>query len=203
MPITLDPSLPSSLYPLAWLIGSWRGVGALQSPDAPDGGRRIEQQLDCTAQEDGTLAWTSLIHVVDSPAPLPPTSAFARDDAPAPAAGTGERSLLMRERGVWSVGDPLPGQDLEAAAAAPPGSPQAIISSALTARFERDGVREEWSGEARGPRLQLALPGSAGVEATRMFGYVSGRLMWLWERRDPSAGDGSLAPYLSVELDRA
>ncbi|MDN5601705.1 MAG: FABP family protein, partial [Brachybacterium sp.] len=59
MPITLDTSLPPSLYPLAWLIGSWEGTGALSTadPDAPDA--RIEQQLVCTAREDGTMEWRS------------------------------------------------------------------------------------------------------------------------------------------------
>ena len=39
-----------------------------------------------------------------------------------------------------------------------------------------------------------------------MFGYVRGRLMWLWERRlprpDGAPGDTSMTPYLSLELHR-
>lgn len=215
MPITLDPSLPSSLYPLAWLIGSWRGEGALHRPGAA-ADQRVEQQLTCAAREDGTLAWTSLLHVVDAPAPLPPTSAFAKDAPeaqPAPS-GSGERTLLMRETGTWTVGDPLPGQDLERAAAAKPGDPAGTVSYALTARFEREGAGQEWAGEARGPRIQLARRGEAAgsrVAATRMFGYVGGRLMWLWEQAPdtPAGPEGSdwpgaeLAPFLSLELDRA
>lgn len=218
MPITLDPSLPPSLYPLAWLVGSWEGSGALPAPAGDTVGtdaaseRRIEQHLQCTPREDGTLAWHSRIHLVDEPAPLPPTSAFARDEpAPARPSGTGQRSLLMRENGIWRIGDPLPGQDLEAARAARPGEPAAMISYALEAQFERDGQELSWSGEVRGPRIQLAqrdrAPGSEDsalaarpqVAQTRMFGYVAGRLMWLWEQRD-TAGD--LTPYLSVELNR-
>jgi THAP4-like, heme-binding beta-barrel domain len=215
MPISLDTSLPEALYPLAWLIGTWQGEGAVHRPgddDAPD--RRIEQQLVCTAREDGTLAWRSTIHEIDDPAPLPPTSAFSRDDAPAAApAGTGERSLLMREDGVWTVGEPLPGQDVEAARAAKPGDPAAFLSYSLQAHLERrDGADESWAGEVRGPRVQLALgvPGATGwapqVSATRMFGYVSGRLMWLWEQRVPddsgATDDSPLTPYISVELHR-
>lgn len=214
MPITLDTSLPESLYPLAWLVGSWTGEGAVHRPgtDAPD--RRIEQQLVCTAREDGTLAWRSTIHEIDDPAPPPPTSAFAKDVAPEPApAGTGERSLLMREDGIWTVGDPLPGQDVAAARAAKPGDPAGFLSYALQAHFERrDGAEESWAGEVRGPRVQLAhaAPGGAEITGTRMFGYISGRLMWLWEQRVPTAAgdddadaDGStLTPYLSVELHR-
>lgn len=213
MPITLDTSTPESLYPLAWLIGTWHGEGAVHRPgdaDAPD--RRIEQQLVCTAREDGTLGWRSTIHEIDDSAPLPPTSAFARDDDTEPApSGTGERTLLMREDGVWTVGDPLPGQDMAAARAASPGDPAGFLSYALEAHFERrDGADESWSGEVRGPRVQLALGTSgapARVSATRMFGYVSGRLMWLWEQRLPREAEepdaSTMAPYLSVELTRA
>ena len=216
MPISLDTSLPESLYPLAWLIGTWTGEGAVQRPgddDAPD--RRIEQQLVCTAQDDGTLAWRSTIHEVDEAAPLPPTSVFARDDDSTPApAGTGERTLLMREDGIWTVGDPLPGQDIAAARAAKPGDPAAFLSHSLQAQFTRqDGSEETWAGEVRGPRVQLAhsTPGRREVTATRMFGYISGRLMWLWEQRLPTtegaestASDApTMAPYLSLELNRA
>ena len=212
MPITLDPSLPRSLYPLAWLIGEWEGSGALAapSPDTPD--VRVEQRLVCTAQEDGTLAWRSTIHRVDAPAPLPPTSAFARaedgDDDASAAPSTGERSLLHREDGVWTVGDLLPGQDRAAAEAARPGSPEGQLSHHLEARFERRGeAAETWRGEVCGPRLQLALPGADGeVAATRMVGYISGRLMWLWEQRGPAPegapGETALLPHLSLELHR-
>lgn len=209
MPISLDPSLPASLYPLAWLIGSWEGSGALPSPQPGTPELRIEQHLVCTAQEDGTLGWSSRIHRVDAPAPVPLTSAFARDAAPAPEpGGTGERTLLHREDGFWTVGDLLPGQDRATAAAAKPGSPASMLSYGLSARLERRGESaEDWTGEVRGPRIQLALAAADGeVTDTRLFGYVSGRLMWLWERRRPvpdgAPGETALTPYLSLELHR-
>lgn len=209
MPITLDTSLPPSLYPLAWLIGSWEGTGALTAaePGAPDA--RIEQQLVCTAREDGTMEWRSTIHRVDAPAPLPPTSAFARDEPGSPAAvGSGQRTLLHREDGVWTVGDLLPGQDREAAEAAAPGTPGSFLSHRLEARLTRRGEpAEDWAGEVRGPRVQLALGSPTGeITATRMFGYVGGRLMWLWEHRRPvpdgAPGETALTPYLSLEMHR-
>ncbi|MBE9403561.1 FABP family protein [Brachybacterium sp. p3-SID1565] len=218
MPISLDPSLPSSLYPLAWLVGTWEGSGALHRPGADAGDLRVEQRLECTPTENGTLAWVSEIHTVDQAAPLPPTSVFAREDAPPPRqGGTGERRLLMRERGEWIVGDPLPGQDLQAAREAAPGSPAGFVSYGLTARFEptsdEDAAPEAaWAGEVRGPRIQLARrdEGTSRVLETRMAGYVSGRLMWLWERRagDTATGghvaeESAMIPYLSLELDRA
>jgi len=211
MPITLDTSLPPSLYPLAWLIGSWEGTGALSGASGAPGeaDSRIEQQLVCTAREDGALDWRSTIHRVDAPAPLPPTSAFAREEAPSPAAaGSGQRTLLHREDGIWTVGDLLPGQDRARAEAARPGTPESHLSYRLEARLTRRGEpAEDWVGEVRGPRVQLAL-GTAGgeISQTRMVGYVSGRLMWLWERRTPVAdgapGETALSPHLSLELHR-
>lgn len=217
MPITLDPSLPESLYPLAWLMGTWRGEGALHRPGDDAGDRRIEQELTCTAREDDTMSWTSLVHLVDTPAPIPPTSSFAKEDAPAPVdPGTGQRSLLLRETGLWTVGEPLPGQDLERARQAKPGDPEGVVSYGLSAVLNSEGVEHEWAGEVRGPRIQLARQGSgpgSPITDTRMFGYVGGRLMWLWERAPEQAtantgeeaadwpGAG-LVPYLSLELDR-
>ena len=109
---------------------------------------------------------------------------------------------------MWTVGDLLPGQDRAAAEAARPGSPEGQLSHHLEARFERRGeAAETWRGEVRGPRLQLALPGADGeVAATRMVGYISGRLMWLWEQRGPAPegapGETALLPHLSLELHR-
>lgn len=227
MPISLDPSLPRSLYPLAWLVGTWEGSGALHRPGDEAGDRRVEQRLECTPTEEGTLAWRSEVFVVDESAPLPPTSVFAREEASAPQiGGTGERRLLMRERGVWTVGDPLPGQDLAAAREAAPGSPAGMLSYALEVSFdpttgEDAAEATSWAGEVRGPRIQLARRDEATnrVIQTRMAGYISGRLMWLWERSAATGtaedGEGTangegpawpgegLIPYLSLELDRA
>lgn len=213
MPIALDPSLPRELYPLAWLIGTWEGAGAVQlrEQDGTVVERRIEQRLVCTAQEDGTLGWRMSTDAIDTAAPLPPTSAFAKDtDVPAERyVGSGERTPLLRENGVWTVGDPLPGQDLAAAEAAKPGDPAGVISYALQAKLDSADGERMWLGEVRGPRIQLAPPDAT---QTRMFGYISGRVMWLWERAphgtDTADAAGApaadaLVPYLSVELDRA
>lgn len=214
MPIVLDPSLPEPLYPLAWLVGRWQGFGAIQlvEEDGSPGSRRIEQDVIAEPTAEGTLAWTVRTDMVDTAAPLPPTSAFAREDAPAPkpVVGTGQRTALAKERGAFRVLDPLPGQDLAAARAARPGDPAGVISYGLELTLQREDGDEVWLGEVRGPRIQLALRRSpdaraadGSVSATRMFGYVGGRLMWLWERAMDPAAPADLAPYLSVELDRA
>lgn len=216
MPIALDADLDPALFPLAWLIGSWRGSGAVQMAGA-DGeaqGRRIEQELSARDAGDGTLAWSMRTWVLDSPPPLPPTSVFANGPAdPEPAAADPddpsiERRLLVSETGTWRVLGPVPGQDLERAAAAKPGSPEAIVSHALEVTIASDGgTTEVFAGEVRGPRIQLAAdevgrtgPHPGHARTTRMFGLVGGRLMWLLDR----AAEGEpLTTWISAELDRA
>lgn len=211
MPILLDPSLPESLYPLAWLVGRWSGSGAvhLRDDSGEPSSQRVEQEVTATARDDGTLRWSARTHVVDAPAPLPPTSAFAKEPAATPPAGSGERRLLQEETGVWTVGDPLPGQDLDAARSAAPGDPAGVISYQLEARLSSGQDEEIWLGEVRGPRIQLARKQESGVAAadgaltaTRMFGLVGGRLMWLLERATDPKAPQDLQPYLSLELDR-
>lgn len=215
MPITLDADLDPALYPLAWLIGTWRGEGAVQL-EAEDGsadGRRIEQEVVAEPTEDGALAWTMRTWVLDAPPPVPPTAAFSDTEAPEqpePATeGEPERRLLIAESGFWRVAGAVPGQDLEAAAKAKPGTPEALVSYELqTVLASTQGTVEVCTGEVRGPRIQLAadLVGRtegavvAHASSTRMFGLVGGRLLWLIER----AGESSEpAPFISAELDRA
>ena len=141
---------------------------------------------------------------------LPPTSAFVDAEKAAPVAeGSGERSLLVREKGSWRVGDPLPGQDLEAAENAKPGDPAGVLSYAVEFVLQREDGEEVWAGEVRGPRIQLGLRTSptartadGSIAATRMFGLVGGRLIhgtWPaggWCRAGGALAGAGLLTYL-------
>lgn len=220
MPIVLDDSIDPSLYPLAWLVGAWEGEGAVQLP-GPDGspvGRRIEQRVTIAPNDSGALEWHMTTWVLDAPAPQPPTNAFY-EDAESPAEVNLEdpesqivREQLLEERALWRVSGPLPGQDEQKAAQAKPGSQDAYLSHGVSVQVQRTtgfGVTdaEEWVGEVRGPRVQLAckqVPSTTDsgktLEGTRMFGLVGGNLMWLQEVGENLS---DLSPYLSVELHRA
>ncbi|MCT1867500.1 FABP family protein [Dermabacter sp. p3-SID358] len=218
MPIVIDENLDPSLYPLAWLVGAWKGTGAVQlkGESGQDVGRRIEQRLSVAPDSTGGLTWTMRTWVLDSPAPEPPTSAFyEKTEGGSDASSTTDdaeivRELLLEERGTWRTTGVLPGQDEEAAKNAKPGSPESYLSHGVTLTIQRRGAfgdtpAEHWTGEVRGPRIQVAtqdLASQAGADSygARMFGLVGGRLMWLQE---VGSSLTTLRPYLSVELDRA
>lgn len=222
MPISLDADLDPALYPLAWLVGTWRGDGAVQLAGEDGGveGRRIEQEIVAEPVEGGALAWTMRTWVLDAPPPVPPTAVFAADE-PEPAAGDGaddadgdegadgpERRLLIAESGYWRVIGPVPGQDLEAARAARPGTEEATVSYELEAALaSTQGTVEVYVGEVRGPRIQLATDmvgrtetSASHTSATRLFGLVGGRLMWVLDRASETS---EMSTWISVELDRA
>jgi len=82
-------------------------------------------------------------------------------------------------------------------------SPVAVVAAA------DDTSQAVGASAAVGMRVPMltAVPGADGeVAATRMVGYISGRLMWLWEQRGPAPegapGETALLPHLSLELHR-
>ncbi|MDO5645151.1 MAG: heme-binding beta-barrel domain-containing protein [Dermabacter sp.] len=220
MAIVLDDSLDPSLYPLAWIVGAWEGSGAVRllDEDGSDADRAITQRLEIAPDDAAGLTWHMRTWVLDAPAPEPPTAAFANadgadaDDADAADQPPIEPTLFLEERGTWRVSGPLAGQDEAAASAARPGTPESYLSYGITLTMRRtsgfgEHEAEHWSGEVRGPRIQLGtveMPDprhpAERVHGARMFGLVGGRLMWLQEMGPSPA---QLSAFLSVELDRA
>ncbi len=200
MAFILDETLHPDLFPLAFLVGDWQGTGAIQllGADGGETGRRIEQRLSISHDGSPQLAWFMQTWVLELPAPVP-----GREDEPVDP-GSVVRELLLKERGRFRTSGPLPGQDLARANAAQPGSPESFVSHGVSLEIEGG---ETWLGEVRGPRLQLAAEEAphphrldATTFATRMFGMIGSRLMWLQEiGEDPH----SLRAHFSVELDRA
>lgn len=220
MPIVLDESLPPALYPLAFLVGPWRGDGAAQVP-GPDGeevGRRIEQEAEFAPLPSGVMRYRATTWLLDAPAPQPPTTAFgdvrtqdgntadtnpAGSDAAGPGgSGSGgirsdepERTLLTEESGYWRVvpaeGETEPGQGRE-------------LEVVLVAG---EGSVQVLVGTVTGPRITLqsdfaarTATGDGPTAATRMYGLVQGSLMWV---EDAATDTRPLSSRLSVELHRA
>ncbi|MGQ4517488.1 FABP family protein [Dermabacteraceae bacterium CCM 9520] len=202
MPIILDSSLDPSLYPLAWLVGSWEGSGAVQLPgdDGEEVGKRIEQTLQIKPSDSKTLAWQMRTWVLDVPPPAPPTAAFvegAEEEPETPQEGEIERRLLTEESGYWRVTGPVREGETEAQS---PHKVELLIA-------HPEGYCDVYLGEVRGPRIHLATDfvartetGTGPAAAMRMFGLVRGNLMWAY---DTSRDDKPLSSYMSVELGRA
>ncbi len=87
MSFVLPEGLAPEVYPLAWLVGAWRGTGEVGYPGVP----RAEVVADVVVEHDGGpyLAWTSTLRLA------------------------GEDHVWSTERGFWRVPPDRP-EDLPA-----------------------------------------------------------------------------------------
>lgn len=59
----IPDNLPEPLYPLAWMVGRWEGVGLFSYPTMDDG--RFGQALDISCDGEPFLRWESASWVLD------------------------------------------------------------------------------------------------------------------------------------------
>ncbi|MDR2373044.1 MAG: FABP family protein [Bifidobacteriaceae bacterium] len=181
----LPTDLPPEVYPLAWLVGAWRGSGTIgYGPVAP---AQITQEVRFRATAGPYLAYTARTWLAPAPADqTAPTEAAGRGDGH----GIGHGDLWHEEAGFWRV---TPGQ----AQADPPFEVEFLVSDAA-------GYQSLYLGEVAGPRLRLATDAvirtASAPEvnaATRMYGLVEGDLLWAWD----IAGFGrELGSYMAARL---
>lgn len=174
MTFVIPDSLAPEVYPLAWLVGTWEGTGEVSYPDIP---RAVFTQR-VTFDHDGGpyLAYQSTL------------SLESGDDAPG--------QVWSAESGYWRV-----------APQAPPGMTlrdfqhpvEAVIADAA-------GMVSVYIGAVGNGRIDLATDlmarTSSAAEvagATRMYGYVSGELMWAW---DLAAFGQELQSYAAARLSK-
>lgn len=178
MAFVLPEGLAPEAYPMAWLVGNWRGEGVLSYPDIPES--VVVQNV--TFDHDGGpyLRYESTIRTRSGEAP-----------ANIPEA---ELPIWSVETGYWRVaperpeGFPIDRTPLEVLLADPAGNVSVYLGAAGNGRI--DLVSD------------LIARTSTAVEisgARRMYGLVGERLMWVWEI---AAFGNPLKPYVSVELDR-
>jgi hypothetical protein len=180
----LPEGLPPEVYPLAWLVGAWRGEGTIGYGPIDQG--RITQEVSFTAGEGPYLAYTARTWLA-APAPPAPNAPDPAD----PADPSGQ--LWHEESGYWRV---TPGQNRQD----PPFEVEALVADPA-------GFLSLYLGEVDGPRVQLgtdAMVRTASAAevtaATRMYGLVEGDLLWAWD----IAGFGEpLGSYMAAHLKRA
>ena len=206
MAFALPDGLSPEVYPLAWLVGQWRGEGVIEYPGI---GRKTFVQ-DVVFDHDGGpyLRFESTLRVLEDavpdklpddgqwPAPVPdPTEVTVEPletggAADVAAAGT----VWSTETGYWRVSTDRPDgleddkHALEVLVADASGRITVYIGAAGNGRIDlaSDAIaRTSTASEVRASK--------------RLYGLVQGRLLWVEEL---AAFGEPLRSYASAELDR-
>lgn len=176
MTFEIPEGLAPELYPLAWLVGSWRGRGELNYPG-----------IDAVAADVSVRWWPG-----DGP--------FLRYESEVRTPGSvgpgGDEGYAhwSSESGYWRVAPERPDGLKEELA------PLEVMLADPAGRVS------VYLGAVGGGRVTIAsdliarTSTAAAVAASqRMYGNVEGQLMWVWEL---AAFGHPLQSYLSVAMDR-
>jgi hypothetical protein len=196
VPFALPDGLAPEVYPLAWLVGRWRGEGVLAYPGIDE----AAFVQDVVFDHDGGpyLRYESTLRIVapEVPGAVPPE--WTADDAsvpPAPPAdASSELPVWETETGYWRVSPERPDglsadqHPLEVMVADPAGWLTLYVGAVGNGRI--DLVHD----------LVARTATSAEVTASkRLYGLVEGDLMWVWEL---AAFGNPLQSYASARLAR-
>jgi hypothetical protein len=193
MAFTLPEGLAPEMYPLAWLVGRWRGEGVVGYP----GIEETAFTQDVVIDHDGGpyLSYTSTIRLVEAP---DDASALAdADGTPAqqPAAEPADDGAVWAtEQGYWRV---------------PPDRPEGLGSELHPVELllaDPSGHVAVYVGATGNGRIDLVSDlvarTATGAEVTagkRLYGLVQGELMWA---HDLAAFGHELQSYASARLSR-
>lgn len=177
--IEIDPTIPSELVPLSWLIGLWEGTGVVHYQVGNEvREHEFGQRLSFTHDGLPYLNYSSYTwslneemtpHVAETGYWRLSRPAHAGDHGPGMLSGVGPRPYRTAED-VERLRNSAGGFDIEVSLVHP------------------GGVSELYLGQVKGPRIDLATdavmrtasakPYSA---ATRMYGLVDKKLLWAWD----------------------
>jgi len=184
MPFVLpDPEgLAPEVYPLAWLLGTWRGEGVVDYPGIDEA--TFTQEIVIASDGGPYLSYTSTIRLVTAP---PDTGALV-EEPPAP--------VWQTESGYWRIPPERPTDwgltpdqhPVELLVADPSGHVALYIGAVGKGRIDlvSDAIVRTASGAAV----------SAGK---RLYGLVNGELMWA---HDIAAFGHPMQSYASGRLAR-
>lgn len=193
MPFAFDETLAPEVYPLAWLVGRWRGAGVLEHPEIPrrrvvadvvfdhDGGPylRYEATLRTLAGDVGER--------IDLGAPDADFALPSDEEA-------AEAAVWSTETGYWRIStDPMEGLTED----------QKPVEVMLADAAGRMTAYLGWVGNARielASQRVLRMSTSSDVTGSRrMYGLVDGRLFFT---EDLIAFGHPLQSYVSGQLTR-
>lgn len=194
----IPTDLAPELVPLAWVIGSWEGVGVVGYADAPD--TQFGQRIDFVAPVGAPfLHYTAQAYTLDDDGKID--------------------STLTMETGIWQLVRKREAHDAGPGLMVPTSdSPFTTAESVEKLRgaddaFELEvsivqphGIMELYTGRVKGPRIDLATDLVARTttskeykSSTRMYGLVEGDLLWAW---DMAALGNPLGSHASARLKK-
>lgn len=194
MTFEFPDGLAPEVYPLAWLVGRWRGEGVIAYPG-------IEESAfvnEVTFEHDGGpyLRYSSTLRLIDAtlPATVPDEGEWPQRDLGALAEAATTAPVWSTETGYWRIASAHPeGLDeglhpLEVLLADPAGRVSVYLGAVGKGRIDLASDLIARTGTA------------AEVGASkRLFGLVEGDLLWVWEL---AAFGHPLQSYASAKLAR-
>ncbi|MBU4216130.1 MAG: FABP family protein [Actinobacteria bacterium] len=184
MTFVLPEGLAPEVYPLAWLVGTWRGEGVLAYPGVDESA--FVHDLVVGSDGGPYLSWTSVWRLVQAPEDVAELvdADVAADPGP----------VWSTETGFWRVPPerpvdlPADKQPVELLLADPSGHVDIYVGAVGNGRI--DLVSDVVVHTATGAEV------AAG---TRLLGLVDGDLMWA---HDLAAFGHPLQSYASARLSR-
>ena len=172
MTFSAPEGLAPEVYPLAWLVGRWRGEGVISYPNIPEA--QIRQEIVVDHDGGPYLTWASIMWL-------------SQDDG-------AEGLVWATERGFWRV----PGDRPEGIPDDEHVVELMIVDPAGHLTFYAGSVGGRRIDLASD--LIARTPDAAEMTAaSRMYGLVRGQLMWVW---DMAAFGEPLQSYASAQLVR-
>lgn len=207
--LTLPEGLAPECYPIAWLVGSWRGFGAVGYPNIDE--RNVLQHLEVDHDGGPYLRFTSTLFEVD----VEQSEAVHQEMTGAEGyAKLVKGNIWTTETAYWR---PQPGTEQDNASDDEAANPEASSAESAGGRkgarvpievvsADPAGWLSLYVGQAQGPRVDLATDAmvrSASAPevtgATIMYGLVQSDLLWA---QDLAAFGQPLTPYASGRLSR-
>ena len=198
MPVEIPTDLKPELVPLAWLIGSWEGVGVVGYGDTPD--TQFGQRIDFVAPTSAPyLLYTAQSWLLGDDGKIADT--------------------LSVETGIWQLVRDRDNSDVGPGLIPPSEDSKYTNAEAVDALRNSDGdfdlevslvpphgLTELYAGRINGPRIDLSTDVVARTRtskdykaSTRMYGLVEGDLLWAW---DMAANGHELASHASARLKK-
>jgi len=201
MPFILPEGLAPEVYPLAWLVGRWRGEGVVGYPGVEE--TTFTQDVEFDHDGGPYLAYRSTIRLVVAPddaAALDGTPGVAADAsgdpdaAPAPTDAADDAPVWSTETGYWRVPPQRPDglrdeqHPVEVLLADPSGHVAVYVGAVGNGRI--DLVSDV---------IARTETGAEVTAAKRLYGLVNGELMWA---HDLAAFGEPMQSYASARLAR-